>query len=167
MACSKYPECKNAKGLKETTDGSIQIDDTTTDEKCPKCQSPMVVKTGRFGKFLACSKYPECKSTQGISLKIPCPLGCGGEVVSRGSPRGTFYGCNKYPDCKFVSWNKPVNRACPQCANVYLTEKYTKTLGPHISCPNKECDYKELPNKEDSAAMPPPLVPPPSMGGFD
>ncbi len=168
IACSNYPTCKNAKGLKETTDGSIQIDDTTTDEKCPKCGGAMMVKAGRFGKFLACSNYPECKSTQGISLKIPCPLGCGGEIVSRGSPRGTFYGCNKYPDCKFVSWNKPIQRACPQCASPYLTEKYTKTLGAHISCPNKECDYKEFPNKEEGAATPPPTpASPMGFGGFD
>ncbi|HEY5040158.1 MAG TPA: DNA topoisomerase, partial [bacterium] len=80
LACSKYPECQNTKSLKETSDGSIQVDtDTQTDEKCPKCESPMVVKMGRFGKFLACSKYPECKTAKPISLNIPCPLGCGGE----------------------------------------------------------------------------------------
>ncbi len=151
LACSKYPECKSAKGLKETSDGSIQLDtDTKTDEKCPKCSSEMVVKMGRFGKFLACSKYPECKTAKPISLGIACPLGCGGDVVSRGSRRGIFYGCNKYPDCKFVSWNKPVPRACPQCANPFLVDKYTKTLGPHISCPNKECDYKEFPKSESA-----------------
>lgn len=149
LACSKYPECQNTKSLKETSDGSIQLDtDTKTDEKCPKCGADMVVKMGRFGKFLACSKYPECKTAKPISLGIKCPLGCGGEVVSRGSRRGIFYGCNKYPDCKFVSWNKPVPRACPQCANPFLVDKYTKTLGPHISCPNKECDYKEFPKSE-------------------
>jgi DNA topoisomerase-1 len=108
----------------------------------------MVVKMGRFGKFLACSKYPECKTAMPISLGIKCPLGCGGEVVSRGSRRGVFYGCNKYPDCKFISWYKPVNRPCPQCANPYLVDKYLKTLGPHIACPNKECDYKEFPKSE-------------------
>ena len=152
LACSKYPECRNTKHLKETTDGSIQVDtDTVTDEKCPKCGAPMVVKMGRFGKFLACSKYPECKTAKPISLGITCPLGCGGEVVSRGSRRGIFYGCNKYPDCKFISWNKPINRACPQCSNPYLVDKYTKTLGPHVSCPNKECDYKELPKQEEQA----------------
>jgi len=152
LACSKYPECQNTKSLKETSDGSIQVDtDTQTDEKCPKCGAPMVVKMGRFGKFLACSKYPECKTAKPISLGIACPLGCGGEVVSRGSRRGVFYGCNKYPDCKFISWYKPVNRPCPQCANPYLVDKYLKTLGPHISCPNKECDYKEFPKSENAS----------------
>ncbi len=153
LACSKYPECQNTKSLKETTDGSIQVDtDTKTDEKCPKCGADMVVKMGRFGKFLACSKYPECKTAKPISLGIKCPLGCGGEVVSRGSRRGVFYGCNKYPDCKFISWYKPVNRPCPQCASPYLVDKYLKTLGPHIACPNKECDYKEFPKQEATAA---------------
>src|SRR5579871_1800403 len=152
LACSKYPECQNTKSLKETTDGSIQVDtDTKTDEKCPKCGADMVVKMGRFGKFLACSKYPECKTAKPISLKIACPLGCGGEVVSRGSRRGVFYGCNRYPDCKFISWYKPVNRPCPTCHGQYLVEKYTKTLGPHIACPNKECDYKEFPKQEAAA----------------
>lgn len=149
LACSKYPECQNTKSLKETTDGSIQVDtDTKTDEKCPKCGADMVVKMGRFGKFLACSKYPECKTAKPIPLGIKCPLGCGGDVVSRGSRRGVFYGCNKYPDCKFISWYKPVMRPCPQCASPYLVDKYLKTLGPHIACPNKECDYKEFPKQE-------------------
>jgi len=153
LACANYPECQNTKSLKETSDGSIHIDvDTVTDEKCPKCGSAMVVKMGRFGKFLACSKYPECKTAKPISLGIACPLGCGGEVVSRGSRRGVFYGCNRYPDCKFISWYKPVNRACPSCHGLYLVDKYTKTLGPHISCPNKECDYKEFPNAEAAEA---------------
>jgi DNA topoisomerase-1 len=152
LACSKYPECQSTKSLKETTDGSIQIDtDTVTDEKCPKCGAPMVVKMGRFGKFLACSKYPECKTAKPISLKIPCPLGCGGEVVSRRAIRGTvFYGCNRYPECNFRSWNKPVNRPCPQCHHPYLVEKYTKTLGPHIACGNKECDHKEMPQADEA-----------------
>ncbi|HVZ81992.1 MAG TPA: type I DNA topoisomerase [bacterium] len=152
LACSKYPECQNTKSLKETTDGSIQVEeDAKTDEKCPKCGADMVVKRGRFGKFLACSKYPECKTAKPIPLGIKCPLGCGGEVVSRGSRRGVFYGCNKYPDCKFISWYKPINRACPQCASPYLVDKYLKTLGPHVACPNKECDYKEFPKAEAAA----------------
>jgi DNA topoisomerase-1 len=158
LACSKYPECQSTKSLKETTDGTIQVDaDVKTDEKCPKCGADMVVKMGRFGKFLACSKYPECKTAKPISLGIKCPLGCGGEVVSRGSRRGVFYGCNNYPNCKFISWYKPVNRPCPQCSSPYLVDKYLKTLGPHIACPNKECEYKEMPNSEE---IPKPVVAP-------
>ncbi len=157
LACSKYPECQSTKSLKETSDGSIQVDtDVITNEKCPKCESPMVVKMGRFGKFLACSKYPECKTAKPISLNIPCPLGCGGEVVTRRAFRGTvFYGCNKYPACQFRSWNKPVLRPCPQCNNPFLVEKYTKTLGAHISCPNKECEYKEFPKTEEGPVAQP------------
>lgn len=152
LACSGYPDCKSTRGLKETTDGSIVPEEPiTTDEKCPKCDSPMQVRMGRYGRFLACSRYPDCKSTKAISLGIACPLGCGGEVVARRARMGrVFYGCNKYPDCKFISWYKPVQRPCPLCAHPYLVEKFTKTLGPHISCPNKECDYKELPVSDDS-----------------
>jgi DNA topoisomerase-1 len=165
LACSGYPECHSTRGLKETTDGSIVPEEPlTTNEICPKCQSPMQVRMGRFGRFLACTKYPECKSTKAISLGIACPLGCGGDVVSRRARMGrVFYGCNKYPDCKFISWYKPVQRPCPLCANPYLVEKFTKTLGPHISCPNKECDYKELQNAEGSpegVTIPPPEPPP-------
>jgi DNA topoisomerase-1 len=155
LACSKYPECQSTKSLKETADGSIQVDaDTVTDEKCPKCGAPMVVKMGRFGKFLACSKYPECKTAKPIPLGIKCPLCVDGQVVSRGSQRGVFYGCNNYPNCKFISWYKPLNRPCPQCGSPYLVDKYLKTLGPHVSCPNKECDYKEMPNTEGNPNAP-------------
>jgi len=171
LACSKYPECQSTKSLKETADGSIQVDaDTITDEKCPKCEAPMIVKMGRFGKFLACSKYPECKTAKPIPLGIKCPLCPDGQVVSRGSQRGVFYGCNNYPNCKFISWYKPLNRPCPQCGSPYLTDKYLKTLGPHVSCPNKECDYKEMPNTEGNPNAPATAVPvaaPPPMPSFE
>jgi len=154
LACSGYPECRSTRGLKETTDGSIVPEEPiTTDEKCPKCDSPMQVRMGRYGRFLACTRYPECKSTKAISLGISCPLGCGGDVGARRARMGrVFYGCNKYPDCKFISWYKPVPRPCPLCAHPYLVEKVTKTLGPHIACPNKECDHKEMPAPEGAPA---------------
>jgi DNA topoisomerase-1 len=171
LACSKYPECQSTKSLKETADGSIQVDaDTITNEKCPKCGAPMVVKMGRFGKFLACSKYPECKTAKPIPLGIKCPLCADGQVVSRGSQRGVFYGCNNYPNCKFISWYKPLNRPCPQCRSPYLVDKYLKTLGPHVSCPNKECDYKEMPNSEGNTNAPAAVAPiagPPPAPSFD
>jgi DNA topoisomerase-1 len=146
LACPGYPECQNTRGLKETTDGSIVPEDNSTDEKCPTCGGPMMFRMGRFGRFLACQRYPECKTTKAITLGIKCPT-CGtGEIVSRRARMGrTFYGCNRYPECRFISWGKPVLRACPKCAHPYLAEKYTKALGPHVACPNKECDYTESP----------------------
>ncbi len=147
LACSAYPTCQNTKNLKETLDGSLVVEDTHTDEKCPKCGNAMIIRAGRFGKFLACEKYPECKTTKSFTLKIPCPLGCGGEIVVRHAKRGSvFYGCSRYPECRFQSWNKPINRPCPKCGSVFLIEKYNKTQGAYIACPNKECDYHEEPS---------------------
>jgi len=81
-----------------------------------------VVKHGRFGKFLACPGFPECKNTKPIVIEIgvKCPL-CGGNVVQRRSKRGRiFYGCDNYPDCKFVSWNKPIDQKCPDCGSILV-----------------------------------------------
>jgi len=101
-----------------------------------KCSSPMVVKFGRFGKFLAVSAYPECKTTKAISTGIKCPKECGGDVTARVSRRGrAFFGCSKYPKCDFVSWDKPMNRPCPVCKSPYLVDKFSKKKGNFIKCP--------------------------------
>lgn len=146
LACSNYPDCKSTAEFEKTADGKIEIRKAeTTSEVCEKCGSPMAVKFGRFGKFLACTAYPECKTTKAISLGVKCPKDtCGGEVTARVSRRGrAFYGCTKYPKCDFVSWDKPLNRPCPTCKNPYLVEKYTKKKGAFIKCGNKECEYTE------------------------
>lgn len=131
LACSGFPECKNTKPLTE------EEKPQETDEKCEKCGGNMVIKSGRFGRFMACSNYPTCKNTKPIPLGISCPK-CGSDVVARKTKKGrTFYGCSKYPDCDFVSWNKPVNQACPECKNNYLLEKYTQAKGNFLQCP--EC----------------------------
>jgi DNA topoisomerase-1 len=146
LACSGYPECRNTMNFKRGEDGSIEPvkeEEITTDEKCPTCGAPMVVKRGRFGRFLACSKYPECKTSKPISIGVNCPKGCGGYISERRSKRGkTFYGCSSYPKCDFVSWDRPRNEACPTCGSTYLLEKFSKKTGPFIACPNKECDYR-------------------------
>jgi len=146
LACSGYPECRNTMNFKRGEDGSIEPvkeEEITTDEKCPTCGAPMVVKRGRFGRFLACSKYPECKTSKPISIGVNCPKGCGGYISERRSKRGkTFYGCSSYPKCDFVSWDRPRNEACPTCGSPYLLEKFSKKTGPFIACPNKECDYR-------------------------
>jgi DNA topoisomerase-1 len=149
LACSGYPDCKNTKPLVRRENGDVEAaPEETTDEKCPKCGSPMVVKRGRFGKFLACSRYPECNHTQGMSTGVTCPED-GGKIVERRSRFGkVFYSCSNYPECKFAIWYKPVPRPCPQCGAPFLVEKYSKKTGPYIACFKKECGYKEEPEAE-------------------
>ncbi|MBQ3107413.1 MAG: type I DNA topoisomerase, partial [Firmicutes bacterium] len=120
----------------------VKVQDELTDELCELCGKPMAIKHGRFGTFLACSGYPDCKNTKPIVQKIDvkCPK-CGKDIVARKSRTGKlFYGCSGYPDCNQLYWNKPVNKVCPKCGSL-LTEKKTKT-STYI-CSNAECGHKE------------------------
>ncbi len=137
LACSGFPECRNTKPLTE------EEQPQETGEVCELCGSPMVIKRGRFGSFLACSNYPKCKNTKPLTLGIACPKeGCDGQIVERRTKRGRiFYGCSNYPKCDFVSWDKPVNKKCPQCGNNYMVEKNLKSKGHILRCPN--CKYEE------------------------
>ncbi len=120
----------------------VKIEDEVTDELCELCGKPMVVKHGRFGEFLACSGYPECKNTKPRVKKIDvkCPK-CGKDIVARKSKTGKlFYGCSGYPECNQVYWNKPIDQKCPKCGAL-MTEKKTKTT--KLACSNPECGYKE------------------------
>ena len=148
MACTGYPECKNTKDLGGKGDSEDGAKDDEVEGNCDKCDSPLIMKRGRFGKFIACSNYPECKFTKAIGLGITCPEeACEGEIAARRSKKGrTFYGCTKYPDCKFTSWDKPVAEACPECKNPFLIEKWKKNEDPSTLCPS--CGYK----KTDAAA---------------
>ncbi len=152
LACSGYPECRNTSQIQENGEAAkVDVpDDEPTDEICPKCGKNMVVKTGRFGKFIACSNYPECKTTKQIGTGILCPKeNCGGELVQRRTRFGKFfYGCNRYPDCDFTVWGEPVKEKCPECNNPILIKKTLKA-GNFVACPVKECDYKK--EIEDSA----------------
>ncbi|WNG59010.1 type I DNA topoisomerase [Archangium gephyra] len=157
LACSNYPECKNTKDFKRDAEGKIVIiEEETTDEKCENCGKNMVVKRGRFGKFLACSGYPECKTSKPISIGVNCPDCKQGYLTERRSRFGKiFFGCNRYPDCKFAAWDRPLPEACPSCQAPYLVQKYSKRDGPFIACPNKECDYRrQIVEPEAAAAAP-------------
>lgn len=121
----------------------IEEEEEITDIQCEICGKYMVKKRGRFGEFLACSGYPECKNTKPIvnPIGVKCPK-CGKELLERKSRRGKiFYGCSGYPECDNSYWNKPVNKECPKCGAL-LTEKKTKKFGGLV-CSNSECDYKE------------------------
>lgn len=120
----------------------VQMEDEVTDEICELCGKPMVVKHGRFGEFLACSGYPECKNTKPRVKKIDvkCPK-CGKDIVARKSKTGKlFYGCSGYPECRQVFWNKPVNQRCPKCGALMMEKK---TKNTKLICSNTECGYKE------------------------
>jgi DNA topoisomerase-1 len=130
LACSKYPECKTTKRITKTE---------TTDRVCDKCGSPMVVRQGKFGPFLACSAYPRCKNIMPYPLGLKCAMpGCTGEIVQQKSKRGKmFYACSN-KDCKFISWTKPVAKACPECGAAFLIKK-----GNRLECPNPDCTHNE------------------------
>ncbi len=121
-----------------------------TDLSCPDCGGAMVIKTGRYGKFLACGNFPKCRHTQSVSLGVKCPQeGCEGEVIEIKSKKGrTFFGCNRFPECKFMSWDKPVNKKCPQCGAGFLVEKRDKKGQTFHKCANKECEFKETMEKD-------------------
>ena len=136
LACSAYPECKNAKPLPGEERQS------QTDEKCEKCGSPMVIKNGRFGRFMACSAYPKCKNTKPITLGISCPReGCGGELMEKQTRgRKIFYGCSRYPKCDYATWDKPVKLSCPVCRHPIMLQKTSKKRGEFLRCP--ECRHE-------------------------
>src|SRR5229473_2488867 len=115
-----------------------------TGQPCPDCGKPLVEKWGRFGKFIACSGYPECKTTKPVTLGIACAeAGCDGQLVERRSRRGkTFYACNKYPDCKFVAWARPILEPCPTCGAPFLTERVAKGGKRTRTCIRGECGYR-------------------------
>lgn len=121
----------------------VKIEDKPTGEMCELCGKPMVIKAGRYGDFIACSGYPECKNTKPIvkTIGVKCPK-CGKDIVKKKSKRGrVFYGCSGYPNCDMSYWYKPVNRTCPVCGAL-LVEKKTKD-GKHLVCSESECGYKE------------------------
>ena len=156
LACSGYPECTYSRDYTRDEKGNIRPveipEDEITDKACEKCGRPMVIKRGRYGDFLACSGYPECKNSQslnsssnGKTIGVGCPQeGCPGEIVERSSKRGKiFYGCNRFPDCSFATWDKPLDRECPVCGAKFLVEKATKKKGTFIACLTEGCGFKE------------------------
>ena len=122
VACTGYPKCRTTHPLKDTENGANSpAADVATDEVCDQCGKPMVIKTGRFGKFMACTGYPECKATRPMKTGAICPK-CGGDLVERRARgRGrSFYGCSKYPDCDFIINKRPVGGPCPECSGLVV-----------------------------------------------
>jgi DNA topoisomerase I len=157
LACSGYPECRNTKEYTRNPDGSLTVLPTTrpSDQTCPTCTSPMVVRRGRFGEFLACSRYPDCKTTSPISLGVACPKpNCGGYLTEKRSKRGkVFFGCSNYAKskCDFVSWDRPIPKPCPQCGAVFIVQKVSRA-GARLRCIAAGCGWGA--DAEEGEAVP-------------
>ena len=148
LACSAFPKCRNIKPLnnnktlKPDEEEKIKkLEEKYKDETCDKCGAAMVIKTGRWGPFLACSGYPKCKNIKSIkensgSTGVACPVCHKGEIVAKRSRRGVFYACNRYPDCKTAFWGKPTGEKCPTCGSLLIETK------DGAKCSNKDCEYK-------------------------
>ena len=133
----------------------VEIEDEATDEVCEVCGRHMVIKRGRFGKFLACPGFPECKNTRPLLVEVgvDCPE-CGSPIVERRSRRGrVFYGCSAYPECSFTAWNRPINRRCPRCGGL-MSAVVRKTKGSQHVCLDKACGYAVDAPEEGEAREP-------------
>lgn len=118
----------------------VEIKDEVSDVVCDKCGAMMVYKLGRFGRFLACPNFPECRNTKAIQVEIaaPCPV-CGGKLLEKTSRKGRkFYGCERYPECDFVSWEMPVEQRCPKCGGYMVFKRGKKGENYHV-CANENC----------------------------
>ena len=127
----------------EAVIGKVEQQDEVSDVQCENCGRMMVIKHGRFGRFLACPGYPECKNTKPLRepTGVQCPL-CGGEVVERHTRRGrTFYGCANYPSCTFTTWKRPVRERCPECGAFLVEQPRRGGQGEYV-CVRESCDYR-------------------------
>jgi DNA topoisomerase-1 len=155
LACNGYPDCNYSRNYERNDKGIVVPIEPSFEEAegkfCEHCGSPMMIKQGRFGEFLACSGYPDCKYTQSVhagsvgkSTEVKCPDCEDGEIIERKSKRGKiFFGCSNYPDCSFAIWDRPVNKKCPLCDASFLTEKSTKKDGDFLKCYDKDCGYQD------------------------
>jgi DNA topoisomerase-1 len=147
LACENFPKCKHTQDFKKENDGAIvpieREEPEESGEACEKCGKPMVHKQGKYGKFLACSGYPDCKNIKAETTGVKCPQdGCDGEIIKKISKRGkVFYSCSRYPKCDFALWDRPVNKECPLCNAPFLLEKTSKKLGDHLKCATKTCKF--------------------------
>lgn len=147
-----YPLFKHLLDEAESKVENVEIPDVVTDVICEECGRNMVIKYGRYGKFLACPGFPECRNTKPLfeEAGVNCPL-CGGKVLIKKTKKGRkYYGCENNPECSLMLWNKPTGEKCPQCGSA-LVEKGTKKV--RISCSNPECNYSvespEIKSEED------------------
>jgi len=148
IGCTGYPDCDYTRNIGEEKTEGPTTPEVVENRLCPKCNSPLHIKMGRYGKFIGCSNYPNCKYMEPLEKPtdtgVTCPKCNKGTLLKRKSRRGKiFYSCSTYPKCDYALWNEPIAEPCPKCGWPILTIKTTKTRGTEKVCPQKECDYAE------------------------
>jgi len=149
IGCSGYPECDYTRDMNETAESAAAAAEEPTvveGRDCPDCGGQLLIKKGKYGKFIGCANYPKCKHIEPLEKPkdtgVECPECKVGHLIERKSRYGKlFYSCNTYPKCKYATWNPPVAEPCPQCGWPILTIKTTKRRGTEKVCPQKECGY--------------------------
>jgi DNA topoisomerase-1 len=148
IGCTGFPDCDYTRNLDDREDAAQPELQVVEGRSCPKCGSALVIRNGRYGKFIGCSSYPDCRHMEPLERPadtgVPCPS-CGkGNLLQRKSRRGkVFYSCSTYPACKYAVWNQPLNEPCPKCGWPMLTLRSSKRRGPEKVCPQAECGYVE------------------------
>jgi len=149
VACQNYPDCKFTSEFERNDDGTIKLaEDKRTGEVCPTCTTEgraageLVEKRGKFGRFIGCTNYPECRFTRAISTGVTCPQCKEGVLQEKQSKKGKlFYGCSQYPKCDYASWDRPINKPCTACGNPYLLQKMNRNGPGKILCPTCQTSY--------------------------
>ena len=140
-----YPDFVSTLSVAEKEIEKVEVKDDVSDVPCDKCGAMMVYKMGKFGRFLACPNFPECRNTMPILTYIdaPCPV-CGKRLLEKTSRKNRkFYGCEGYPECDFVSWDKPADEKCPQCGTYMIEKRNNKGEILHL-CTNESCRFKKI-----------------------
>ena len=153
VACQNYPDCKFTSEFVREDDGTIKLQgDIKTGEKCGVCGTgELIEKRGKYGRFIGCSNYPECKFTQAISTGVKCPSCNEGILQEKQSKKGKiFYGCSRYPQCDYASWDRPIKKACTACGNAYLVQKMNRSGPGKVMCPTCQTVY----SGDDESAVP-------------
>ena len=149
-----YPDFEKTLKVAESEIEKIDLKDEVSDVKCDQCGAFMVYKMGRYGKFLACPNFPQCRNTKPLLTYIEagCPL-CGKRLLEKVSKKNRkFYGCEGYPECSFVSWDKPVDEKCPKCGHYMVEKRNSRGEILHL-CANENCRYRSdvlTPSEEES-----------------
>lgn len=139
LGCSNYPKCRNTREFTRDADGAIVVTEPKySGDMCPKCGKNMLVRSGRYGDYIACIDYPSCPTVKSPQSDVHCPeSGCSGNLIPRRTRVGkNFWGCTNYPGCQYAVWDKPVNKPCEACQFPITTEKTTKRDGTRLVCPS-------------------------------